>query len=231
MINSTNNSGSSDALIASLNAANSSLANKTAANANSASAIQDRFLTMLTAQLKNQDPLNPMDNGQITSQMAQLSTVSGIDKLNATLKALSDSMTMAQSMSSTSMIGHGVMVPGSSLNLSNGQAIGGAELTTPADSLRVTITDAAGNTVRTLQLGAQSAGIVPFAWDGKTDAGAAAADGVYKFKVQAVLSGNATTPATLSFGTVNAMTPGVQGATLDVGQLGSFALSDVKQVM
>jgi flagellar basal-body rod modification protein FlgD len=226
------NSAQDASLIASLNAANSSLANKSASsNLNSASATQDRFLLLLTTQLKNQDPLNPMDNAQITSQMAQLSTVSGIDKLNATLQALSDSMAMGQSVSATSMIGHGVLVPGSTMNLVNGKAIGGLELAQPADAVSVSIQDAAGNIVRTLQLGAQDAGILPFTWDGQTDAGTTAADGTYKFMVEATLSGNKSVPASLAFGVVNAVTPGVKGATLEVGNLGGFALSSVKQVL
>ena len=217
------------ALIASLNAANSSVGKKSSAS--NTAATQDRFLLMLTTQLKNQDPLNPMDNAQITSQMAQLSTVSGIDKLNATLQALSDSMAMGQSVSATSMIGHGVLVPGSTLDLSKGQAIGGIELTKPADSLKVTIQDKAGNIVRTFELGEQDAGILPFTWDGQTDAGTTAAEGTYKFKVEAILSGNKTTPDSLAFGMVRAVTPGVHGATLEVGKLGGFGLSAVKQVL
>lgn len=231
MVTATQDTGSSAALIASLNAANSSLAKNSASDASSASATQDKFLKMLTAQLQNQDPLNPMDNAQITSQMAQLSTVSGIDKLNSTLQALSDSMAMGQSVSATSMIGHGVLVPGSAINLSSGQALGGLDLTQPADSIKVTIQDKNGHTVRTLQLGAQDTGVLPFAWDGQTDAGASAANGSYTFKAEAVLAGTATAAATLAFGTVNAVTPGAQGARLDVGQLGGFALSAVKQVM
>lgn len=221
------------ALIASLNAANSSLANKknSTSTANSTAEAQDRFLLMLTTQLKNQDPLNPMDNAQITSQMAQLSTVTGIDKLNETLQALSDSMAMGQSVSATSMIGHGVLVPGATLNLANGQAIGGMDLAQPADSVSVTIQDAAGNIVRTLQLGAQDAGVLPFTWDGQTDAGAAAAEGVYKFTVEAVLSDKKSIPDSLAFGMVNAVTPGVSGATLEIGKLGGFALSAIKQVL
>lgn len=232
MSNTIQDAGANAALIASLNAANSSVGKKTAASEpNSASASQDRFLTLLVTQMKNQDPMNPLDNAQVTSQMAQLSTVSGIDKLNSTLLALSNSMVVGQSVSATSMIGHGVLVPGSSVSLANGQALGGVELTQPADSLKVTIQDAAGNIVNTMQLGAQKAGVLPFAWDGLTDAGTPAANGAYKFTAEAVLAGTKTVATTLAFGTVNAVTPGLQGAILDVGQLGGFALSDIKQVM
>ena len=125
MINATQNSNSA-AIYSALNASSSSLS--TAANSNSVANTQDRFLKLLVTQMKNQDPLNPMDNAQVTSQMAQLSTVSGIDKLNTTLQALSSSMTASQSLQAATMIGHGVLTPGSSLDLLNGVAIGGVQL-------------------------------------------------------------------------------------------------------
>jgi flagellar basal-body rod modification protein FlgD len=184
---------------------------------------------MLTAQLQNQDPTNPMDNAQITSQMAQLSTVDGVNQMNTTLQALTDSM---QTSSAASLIGHGVLVPGSSLNLSSSQATGGITLTQPADSVSVTVKNSSGATVQTLQLGAQTAaGVVPFSWNGSTAAGTTAPDGSYTFTAQAVKSGVTTTPVTLAYGTVNAVTPGATGATVNVGTIGNFALSAVQQVL
>src|SRR3954466_13474194 len=82
-----------------------------------ATAAQDRFMTLLVTQMKNQDPLNPLDNAQVTSQLAQLSTVTGIDKLNGTLETLMGSYQASQSLQAAGMIGHGVLVPGSSVNL------------------------------------------------------------------------------------------------------------------
>jgi len=226
---------SAASLIASMTGANSSTASSAAtaaaaaSTANSSASIQNQFLTMLTAQLQNQDPTNPMDNAAITTQMAQLSTVTGINQLNTTLQALSQSMTLG---SAASLIGQGVLVPGSSLNLSGSQATGGVTLTGPADSLSVAIKDSSGNTVQTLQLGKQtSAGVVPFSWNGSTATGATAPDGNYTFTAQAVLSGATSTPVTLAYGTVNAVTPGAAGATVNVGSLGGFALSAVQQVM
>ena len=224
MITSTSDTHSAAALFASLDAKRNTTKSGVADT-------QDKFLKLLVTQMQNQDPLNPMDNAQVTSQMAQLSTVSGIDKLNVTLQALSASMAAAQSVSSTSMIGHGVLVPGSAIKLVNSQALGGVELKQPADTVTVTIQGAAGNIVRTLQLGAQQAGILPFAWDGLDDAGVPVADGSYKFTVTSMLSGEQSDPLALAFGVVNSVTPGAQGAMLDVGQLGSYTLSSVKQIM
>jgi flagellar basal-body rod modification protein FlgD len=223
---------SSSQIISTLNSEYSSLANPTTTNANSASAIQSQFLTMLTAQLQNQDPTNPMDATAVTTQMAQLSTVSGIAQLNTTLAALSSSMMAGQTVSAASMIGAGVLVPGSALNLSSSQAVGGVNLTGPADNLTVTVKDSSGNVVDTMNLGAQSAaGVVPFSWNGATNAGTTAPDGAYTFTAQATSGKNTTSPATLAYGTVNAVTPGANGVTVNVGQLGGFALSAVAQVL
>jgi len=100
------------------NAAPSATAFNTPAAAAKSSATEERFLTLLVAQMKNQDPLNPLDNAQVTSQLAQLSTVSGIDKLNATLQTLAGSFAQAQSLQAAVLIGHDVLVEGNALALS-----------------------------------------------------------------------------------------------------------------
>lgn len=110
---------------------------------------ENRFLTLLTTQLKNQDPLNPMDNAQMTSQLAQISTVDGIEKLNATLQSLVDNSTDSEALQAAALVGHGVMVPGSGLSLQEGTALGGVELTDAADRVRVTIKDGNGLAIRT----------------------------------------------------------------------------------
>jgi flagellar basal-body rod modification protein FlgD len=206
-------------------------ANAVSDAAGSAANTQDRFLKLLVTQMKNQDPLNPMDNAQVTSQMAQLSTVSGIDKINATLKALSDNMSAGQSMSATSMIGHGALVPGASLELKEGKGLAGIDLAQSTDSLKVQIKDGANNVVRTIQMGAQKQGVIPLSWDGKDDAGENLPDGPYKISAE-FLAGDKTEPAkTLAFGMVNGVVPGTGGAKLDVSGLGNFNLADVKQVV
>ncbi|EDW1388237.1 flagellar hook assembly protein FlgD, partial [Salmonella enterica subsp. enterica] len=77
--------------------------------------LQSSFLTLLVAQLKNQDPTNPLQNNELTTQLAQISTVSGIEKLNTTLGAISGQIDNSQSLQATTLIGHGVMVPGTTI--------------------------------------------------------------------------------------------------------------------
>ena len=203
----------------------------TSAAASQLSATQDRFLTLLVTQLKNQDPLNPMDNSQVTSQMAQLSTVSGINQLNATVQALSASMTASQSLQATSMIGHAVLVPGNEIAMAKGSSNAAVEFSQAEDSVTVKISDAKGNVVRTLQLGAQNAGIADFQWDGKDDSGTTLADGAYTYTASAVQGSTTSTPTSLTYGLVNnvSLTSGV--AQLNVGNLGDVALDAVRRIL
>lgn len=193
-------------------------------------ATEDRFLKLLVTQLKNQDPLNPLDNAQITSQMAQLSTVSGIEKLNTTLQSLAASFAATQSMQATSMIGRGVLVPGSSIHLQGGAAIAGVELAQAADKVTVSIHDASGNILQQVDIGAQAAGVAAFQWDGATNNGTAA-DGAYTFSVNATRGTEKVDASPLAFGQVAAMSPTAQGALLSIGGLGNVALSDIKLVV
>lgn len=192
---------------------------------------ENRFLTLLTAQLKNQDPLNPLDNAQLTSQLAQISTVNGIEKLNATLQTLLSGLSDSQAMEAAALVNHGVLVPGATMTLGEQGGIGGFELAAAADDTTVTIKDSNGLVVRTMSLGAQGAGIHPFVWDGKADSGAQAATGNYTYSISARTGTKTTTPTALAYGLVQAVTRDSTGLTLDVGMLGAFTMADVKQIL
>ena len=213
-----------------LNTMNTSKAAATTAT-DSAGATQDRFMKLLITQMKNQDPMNPLDNAQVTSQLAQLSTVTGIDKLNATMGTLKDSYQSSQALQATSLIGHGVLVPGSTTNLTDGKAVLGMDLPGAADAVAVTIRDSAGNVVRKLDLGAQAAGTLPLGWDGKTDKGAAAANGQYSFEVSATSAGSKLKVTTLSYDQVGSVSTGASGTKLNLNGGGSAALADVREII
>ncbi len=192
---------------------------------------QDRFLKLLVTQMKNQDPLNPLDNAQVTSQLAQISTVSGIDKLNATLQTMVSGFDASQSLAAANMIGRGVLVPGSTLQLANGQALFGVDLPQPADKVTVTIQDSSGKAIHSVDLGPQQAGALSFQWDGTTDSGAAAAQGGYAFTVSATVAGQKVDAQALAVGLVDSVTRGTQGVRLNLGTLGSVPLADVKEIL
>jgi len=196
------------------------------------SATQDRFLTLLVAQMRNQDPLNPLQNSEVTSQLAQLSTVTGINRLGELVSGLTSSFTQAQSLQAASLIGHNVIVPGNALSLTNGEARAAVDLPQAVEQLSISIRNSAGAIVHTANLGAQSAGLVQFAWDGANDTGTAQPDGLYTFEVQGVAGGKQLSNLTpYANARVNSVSLGSQGAELNVDGLGAVKLSQVKQIV
>ncbi len=208
-------------------AATPSVGAKTAQNMNEA---QDRFLKLLVSQMKNQDPLNPMDNAQVTTQMAQISTVTGIGQLNDTISGFLGKLTGMESLQGASLTGHQVLVSGNAIELAGGAAAGGFELGGAADSVTVSVMDAAGRKIYQNSLGAQPAGVHSFAWNGLTTTGDKAAEGRYTFKIDASAAGTAVPATTLAYGKVGGVTAASAGLQLDLGTLGVRAYSDVKQV-
>lgn len=223
-VQSTNN----DSTAAAYAALNGKSASKTATTTQEA---QDRFLTLLVTQLKNQDPLNPLDNAQVTTQLAQINTVTGIEKLNTTLSNMMAVYDQSQSMQAAAMIGKHVLVPGSSLPLASGTAVAGVQLDSAAEKVMVSVLDKAGNTVYEQDLGSRKAGSFAFAWDGVTNSGTQAADGNYVLKVAASSAGKSVTATALQLGTVGAVVRTSSGFTLDLGSAGNVAYADVKQIL
>lgn len=196
----------------------------------SVDAAQDRFMTLLVTQMKNQDPLNPMDNAQVTSQMAQLSTVTGIDKLNDTLESLISSVQVGQSYQASSMIGHDVLTPGSKVSTTGTGGFFGVELPIGADKLTVTIKDTAGNVIRTLNLGNHDAGTMPFSWDGFADDGSIAKTGSYNFDINATIGTNKVEASGLTFAQVMSISNSTSGIKLNLSNLTSVSTSDIKEI-
>ncbi len=148
---------------------------------------QDRFLKLLVAQLNNQDPMNPMDNAQMTSQMAQINTVTGIQQLNQTMKDMAQSFSATQSLQAVSLVGREVLLSGNSLTLSDQTGRAAFELVGPADSVKVEILSPGGQLIDTLNLGPQNSGRIPFEWRA-SELNAAAG---LNFKVTATQAGQA----------------------------------------
>lgn len=162
-------------MVASVSNAPSPVSGATAKTAGqtSADAQQDRFLKLLVAQLNNQDPMNPMDNAQMTSQMAQINTVSGIQQLNETMKSMAGQFTSMQVMQGASMIGHGVMVKSNTLSIDAGKARGAVDLEGNATNLSIQILSPGGQILDTINLGSKAAGRHSFEWDASSYNGVA----------------------------------------------------------
>ena len=191
---------------------------------------QSRFMKLLVTQMKNQDPLNPMDNATLTTQIAQLNTVTGINQLNTSMQSLLGGFQSGQALQSASLIGCTVLVPATSMALSQGQAAFTLDLAQAADAVQLTVRDSKGQLVRQQQLGALPAGQKELTWDGKTDAGTTAADGRYSFAVEASNGGKKVATTTLALGQVASVSLASGAVSLAIPALGNVALSDVRQV-
>ena len=205
--------------------------------AGSVEAETDKFLTLLVTQLKNQDPMNPLDNAQLTSQLAQLSTVTGVNKLNATVESLKSSYQSSESLQAANMIGHGVLTAGKTIALAKSASVFGVDFGSAADSVQVVIRNAAGKEIKKMDMGAQKVGSVPLVWDGKVDDDGTgkpgvAPDGNYYFDVVAMRGDTRLTDATaLTFGSVVSVSTNAQGVRLNVPSVGSIGLADIKQIL
>jgi flagellar basal-body rod modification protein FlgD len=184
----------------------------------------DRFLKLLVTQMQNQDPLNPMDNAQMTSQMAQINTVTGVEQLNTTVQALNTQFLQMQALQGASLVGHEVTLQGNRLSLADGQGEGGYELAGKATSVKLEVLNAAGRVIDTVQLGAQDAGRHHFEWPATN-----VAEGTeLSFRITAS-SGTATVASTLLMrDKVEAVTSKSGSLVLQTEHSGDVAYSDVK---
>ncbi|GAA4327748.1 flagellar hook assembly protein FlgD [Pigmentiphaga soli] len=196
----------------------------------SAQELSDRFLTMLTAQMSNQDPLNPLDNAEITSQLAQISTVTGISQLNSTMQWLGYSMGSLQSTQSASLIGRKVLMTGSDLELADGTATGGYQLDIPVERAEVAVRNADGTEVARFQVAGVDAGTHVFQWDGRMANGDTAPDGSYTFEVDVGQDDDVGVAPSLMVAQIAAVRP-YAGGTSVIDEKGNVVnLSDVYQV-
>ena len=196
------------------------------ASANDATVTSDRFLKLLVAQMKNQDPLNPLDNAQVTSQMAQINTVTGIDKLNATVQGLSTQFMQLQAVQGASLVGRDVIVAGNKLSIDAAASVGqgGFELANAADAVKIEILAPSGAVVQTLNLGAEGAGVHSFDWP----SGAATSGSGLTFRVSAT-TGSVATPATaLMRDRVDAISTSGTTFNLELQSSGTVPYSAVK---
>jgi flagellar basal-body rod modification protein FlgD len=189
---------------------------------------QDRFLKLFVAQLNNQDPMNPMDNAQMTTQMAQINTVSGIEKLNDTVKSLTTQFSSMQLLQSATMVGREVLSTGNTLTINNSVGKGALTLEGSADKVSVQVLTPGGQLLGTVEMGAKAAGQHTFQWDASTYS----ASTPPVFKVTATQGGKAVTSASLTRDTVQSVGTDASGAlnlTLNSGK--SLAYNAIKAVL
>jgi flagellar basal-body rod modification protein FlgD len=193
---------------------------------------EQRFLKLLVTQLNNQDPLNPLDNAELTSQLAQMSTVSGIERLNTALQSLVAQSGSSQTLQAASLIDRTVLVPGNAIALGSDAATPfGIDMLGSATSAKVTIADAAGNVVRTYDFDALAMGVKNMSWDGKNDSGEQMAPGSYTVSVVAMDGDQRVAVNALINAKVVSVAQSSTGVTLNLANGGTANLSGVKQIL
>jgi flagellar basal-body rod modification protein FlgD len=197
------------------------------------SANQNMFLKLLVAQLKNQNPLKPQDGGEFLSQLAQFSTVTGVQDLQKSFNNFADSMTSDQGIQAAGLVGKSVLLK-SDKGILDGQYGLQGQINVPAGTQNVvlSIVDAKGVPVRSINVEAGSEGFTPFYWDGATDAGGVAAAGVYSLKASGLVDGKNNALETRVVTPVNSVIlGGAQGLQLDLGALGQHPLSEINSII
>lgn len=202
----------------------------TATSASGIAETQEQFMTLLVSQMKYQDPLKPMDNAQMTSQIAQINTVSGVNQLNKTVEALATQFNALQSLQASNLLGKEAWVASDQLQLSDGVAQFAVDLPARVDGLEIEVLDARGTVVYSQQLDAQPAGEVPLYWDGSTDAGSQSADGLYTLRVRQLQGGDSSPATTWTAARVLSVGMGEGTATLELDGLGSHSVSAVRRL-
>jgi len=195
---------------------------------------QADFLTLMISQFKNQDPFEPMDNGQFLGQLAQFSTVNGIESLNSSFSGLSGSMQDNQALQAAGLVGHRVLAVTDVGYLGDeGPLLGGIELESSAANVQIDITDASGALVQRLELGQQPPGMVRFSWNGNDADGDRAASDQYQVSARVIRGVNVESAPTVIESEIQSVTLGQFGGGMSLNLAGGqrMPLGQVYQII
>lgn len=192
---------------------------------------QTEFLSLMTAQLENQDPLKPMENGEFMGQIAQFSTVEGIGNLNESFSALAGAMQSSQALQASALVGRNALIEGNRGQLGSNGLSGAIELPSGATNVTVEILNGSGQLVGQLDMGTLPAGQHNFAWDGRDANGNRLPEGSYRIAARANVGNQTQALGSLVNGRVDSVSfQGSQGLVLNVDGVGAISLSDIRQI-
>ncbi len=193
---------------------------------------KNEFMELMIAQLKNQNPLEPQDNGEFISQLAQFSSLEEMQSLTSTVDDVASQFRSSQALQASAMVGKTVMAP-SEIGIlgADGKITGSIEVPASTGGLRLSIQSMSGELVRQIDMGSSSAGIQAFSWDGKDGNGNALPQGSYRIVAEASYPEGTEQLATMVSANVDSVSLGSNGSiTLNLAGMGSIALSDVQQI-
>ena len=195
---------------------------------------QDDFLTLMITQFRNQDPFEPMDNGDFLGQLAQFGTVNGIEQLNSAFTGLEDSIQSEQALQAANLVGHSVLASTDIGYLAeDGRIVGAVELNGSASNVHVEITDINGQLVKRMELGQQAPGLVRFEWDGTDTEGRNVDEGHYQVSTRVIRGSNIESAETLLESSIDSVSLGRYGEGLILNTLGgdTLSLSQVRRIL
>ncbi|AZF12173.1 Flagellar basal-body rod modification protein FlgD [Pseudomonas sp. R2-37-08W] len=235
IVDTSNNTAVQDLFNSKVKDASNNVANVSKAATGDQALGKDAFLQLLVTQLKNQNPLSPQDNGAFVAQLAQFSSLEGINTLNDSVNNISSNFSSSQALQASSLVGRSIITQTDKALVDTSKSMTGSVAVTAATgNVSVKITDKDGNVVRTLDLGAQSAGTSDFIWDGKNDAGEVAPAGTYTFAASTKNDkGDAVALATSLPATVTSVTLSKTGGEMLLnlaGGMGSVKLSQIQTI-
>jgi flagellar basal-body rod modification protein FlgD len=194
---------------------------------------KDAFLKLMITQLQNQDPLNPAKNEDFIAQLAQFSSVEGIQNINTSIGDLATSFKSSQALEASSLVGRQVQVSSNEARLNDsGEVKGTIALNSDVSDIKLSIEDTTGNVIRFLDLGSHERGDVNFSWDGRDNSGARMVNGAYTLSANGIADGQDTQLNLAVGANVNSVTIGQNNdMLLNVDGIGAIALSDVKKFL
>lgn len=190
------------------------------------------FIKLMTAQMKNQDPFEPMDNSQMVAQMAQFSSLSNQTEMSSTLKAIATKLGASTTSDALSYVGKTVLTEGNTAYPREAGGFAGAvELDGTATAVNLTIANANGEVLRTVNLGAHAAGSVSFDWDGTDNAGNPVAGGPFTVSANAKDGTKSVASRTLVWAPVTSVSmPAGKDPVLSVLGVGSIGPAAVRSI-
>ncbi|KKJ95908.1 flagellar basal body rod modification protein FlgD [Stutzerimonas stutzeri] len=194
---------------------------------------KNEFLELLVAQMNNQNPLEPQENGEFIGQLAQFSTVEGVEKLNSSMETILSGYQSSQALQASSLVGRKVIVPADKAVVDTSETFKASlVLPTSSSNVFVNVYDSTGASVGRVNMGAQEAGNISFMWDGKDSSGKGLPPGTYRFEAQATYQGETKGLYTLLPANVDSVTLGQNGGELmlNLAGVGSIGLSQVQVI-
>lgn len=235
IVDTSNNTAVQDLFNSKVKDASNNVSNVSKAATGNQSLGKDAFLQLLVTQLKNQNPLSPQDNGAFVAQLAQFSSLEGINTLNDSVNNISSNFSSSQALQASSLVGRSIITQTDKAMVDTSKSMtGSVAVTSAVGNVSVKITDKDGNVVRTVDMGAQSAGSQNFIWDGKNDKGEVAPAGTYTFNATTKTDkGDSVALATSLPATVTSVTLSKTGGEMLLnlaGGMGSVKLSQIQTI-